>query len=98
MRQGNGEKPPNEPVTAPVLRWRCTDHQHQGSRMTLAPMMRAQVISNGSSSCRAEARAMTIKADQIDTVTTAASQPVWREEPLSSCFMKDCILGLSVLV
>jgi hypothetical protein len=41
---------------------------------------------------------MTIKADQIDTVTTAASQPVWRDEPLSSCFMKDCIPRLSVQV
>ena len=61
-------------------------------------MMRAQVISSGSSSCLAEARAMTIKADQIDTVTTAASQPVWRDEPLSSCFMKDCIPRLSVQV
>ena len=67
-------------------------HQDQGSKTALAPMMRAQVMSSGSNCWLADARAMMMKAVQIDTVTTAAHKPLRREEPLSSCFMKVCIL------
>jgi len=48
MRHGNGDKPPNDPLSGWLKRTCRMFHQDQGNNKALAPMMRAQVMSNGS--------------------------------------------------
>ena len=56
-------------------RWFLTIHQPQGSNTTPAPIKRKNTKSNGVKLPLADARAMTMKDDQIKIVTTAAMMP-----------------------
>ena len=59
-------------------------HHAQGSNTLLAPKMRAQAMSKGKSTWEAEARATTMKEDQMRTVITAAKGPMLRWEKTMS--------------
>ena len=94
--KGKGDKPPNEPLGAPAAAARFDNHQPQGSNTKLAPTMRAQAMSSGSKWREADARAMTMKVDQMPTVMTAASKPTVRGDSRRRRWRRSCIQALSV--
>jgi hypothetical protein len=68
-------------------------HQAQGSNTALAPKMRASAMSMGSKPRDAEARAMTMKPDQMSTVMTAEARPTVFEENRMARIIRGCRPG-----
>ena len=79
-RKGRGDRPHKEPTCSPAWRAGRSSHHAQGNKTALAPKMRASAMSMGSKPRDAEARAMTMKPDQMSTVTTAEARPTVFEE------------------
>src|SRR5437899_2319075 len=80
-RSPNGERPKREfSAAGSRCRERITSQAPQGMSTRLAPQMRAKAMSKGVSDRPAEARAITMKAVQTRTVTTAAPRPMARAE------------------
>jgi hypothetical protein len=65
-------------------------HQAQGSKTALAPKMRASAMSKGSKPREAEARAMTMKPVQMNTVMTAEARPTVFEENRMARIIRGC--------
>jgi hypothetical protein len=94
-RKGKGDRPHKEPTCAPAWRAGRISHQAQGSKMALAPRMRASAMSMGSNPRDAEARAMTMKPVQMSTVMTAEARPTVFEENRMARIIRGRCTGAS---